>query len=87
MPNLTLGSSDSIGSCTRCIRPSSPTMPMLVWLLSISCWQLRMIFSKTGCVSATELLMTCSTSAVAVCRSSASCVSRNSRAFSIAISA
>ena len=30
--SLTFGSSDSIGSCTRCISPSSPTMPMLAWL-------------------------------------------------------
>ena len=37
--------------------------------------------------SATELLMTCSTSAVAVCCSSASLVSLNSRAFWIAITA
>ena len=45
------------------------------------------IFSSTGCASDTERLMTCSTSAVAVCRSSASCVSLNSRVFSMAISA
>ena len=50
-------------------------------------WQLSRIFSNTGCASATELLMTCSTSAVAVCRSSASCVSLNRRTFSIAITA
>jgi hypothetical protein len=43
--------------------------------------------SNTGAVSATELLMTCSTSAVAVCCSSASLVSLNRRAFWIAITA
>ena len=43
--------------------------------------------SNTGFASATELLMTCSTSAVAVCRSSASFVSRNIFAFWIAITA
>ncbi len=48
---------------------------------------LRTIVSKTGFVSATELLMTCNTSAVALCRSSASFVSLNSRTFSIAITA
>ena len=36
------------------------------------CWQLSRILSNTGCASAIELLMTCSTSAVAVCCSSAS---------------
>jgi hypothetical protein len=45
------------------------------------------ILSNTGPVSATELLMTPSTSAVAVCCSSASCVSLNNRVFSMAISA
>ena len=50
-------------------------------------WQLSRIFSNTGAVSATELLMTCSTSAVAVCCSSASFVSLNRRTFSIAITA
>ena len=49
--------------------------------------QLSRIVSNTGAVSATELLMTCSISAVAVCCSSASFVSLNSRAFSIAITA
>ena len=43
--------------------------------------------SNTGWVSATERLITCSTSAVAVCCSSASCVSLKRRAFSIAITA
>ena len=43
--------------------------------------------SNTGCVSASELLITCSTSAVAVCCSSASLVSLNRRAFWIAITA
>ena len=43
--------------------------------------------SNTGSVSATELLITCSTSAVAVCCSSASLVSLNRRTFSIAITA
>ena len=43
--------------------------------------------SNTGCVSVTEPLMTRRISAVAVCRSSASLVSLNSRAFWIAITA
>ena len=43
--------------------------------------------SNTGRRSPGERLMTCSTSAVAVCYSSASCCSVNSRAFSIAITA
>jgi hypothetical protein len=43
--------------------------------------------SNTGVALEMELLMTCSTSEVAVCRSSASLVSLNSRAFSIAITA
>ena len=43
--------------------------------------------SNTGCTSVGELLMTRRISAVAVCRSSASCVSLNSRTFSIAITA
>ena len=51
------------------------------------CWQLSRILSNTGAVSATELLITCSTSAVAVCCSSASLVSLNRRAFWIAITA
>ena len=51
------------------------------------CWQLSRILSNTGAVSATELLITCSTSAVAVCCSSASFVSLNSRTFSMAITA
>ena len=42
---------------------------------------------KTGATSETDRLMTLSTSAVAVWRSSASCVSLKSRAFSIAITA
>ena len=45
------------------------------------------ILSNTGAASATELLITCSTSAVAVCCSSASFVSLKSRTFSIAITA
>ncbi len=40
-----------------------------------------------ACVSATELLITCSTSAVAVCCSSASVVSLSRRTFSIAMTA
>ena len=50
-------------------------------------WQLATIASNTGCVSVTEPLMTRRISAVAVCRSSASLVSLNSRAFWIAITA
>ena len=45
------------------------------------------MLSNTGAVSATDWLMTCSTSPVAVCRSSASRVSLNSLAFWIAITA
>jgi len=45
------------------------------------------ILSNTGAASATELLITSSTSAVAVCCSSASRVSLNRRTFSIAITA
>ncbi len=51
------------------------------------CLQLSRILSNTGLVSATELLMTCSTSAAAFCCCSDSCVSLNSRTFSIAIAA
>ena len=50
-------------------------------------WQLSRIFSNTGVASAIEALTTCSTSAVAVWRSSASFVSLNRRTFSIAITA
>ena len=45
------------------------------------------IASNTGCTSSGELAITFRMSAVAVCRSSASCVSLNSRTFSIAITA
>ena len=55
--------------------------------LANRCRPLSTIFSKTGCGSAIEPLMTSSTSAVAVCRSRASCVSLNRRTFSIAITA
>jgi len=48
---------------------------------------LSAIALKTGCKSVGELLMTCNTSAVAVCCSSASRVSVMSRAFSIAMTA
>ena len=50
-------------------------------------WQLSRILSNTGAASATELLMTLRISAEAVCRSSASRVSLNSRTFSMAITA
>ena len=43
--------------------------------------------SNTGAVSDTDLPMTLNTSEVAVCRSSASCVSLNRRTFSMAITA
>ncbi len=43
--------------------------------------------SNTGCTSEGEEAMTFRISAVAVCRSSASCVSLNSRVFSIAMTA
>ena len=49
--------------------------------------QLSRILSNTGAVSDTELLMTFSTSEVAVCCSSASLVSLNRRTFWIAITA
>ena len=45
------------------------------------------IASNTGCTSDGELAITFRISAVAVCRSSASCVSLNSRAFSMAMTA
>ena len=45
------------------------------------------IASKTGCTSEGELAITFNISAVAVCRSSACCVSSKRRAFSIAIRA
>ena len=48
---------------------------------------LSSIASKTGARSPGEALMTCNTSAVAVCCSNASRVSVKSRAFSIAITA
>ncbi len=70
---------------TTCCRSSttSTALPSL----GISRVQLSRIFSNTGLASATESLITCNTSAVAVCRSSASFVSLNSRAFWIAITA
>ena len=49
--------------------------------------QPSMTLSKTGPTSASELLMARSTSDVAVCSSSASFVSLNSRTFSMAITA
>ena len=49
--------------------------------------QLSRIISNTGCASVVDLLMTVSTSAVAVCCSNASCVSLNNRTFSMAITA
>ena len=67
--------------------PSSRTSDITTWSLPKSCWHALPIASNTGAASATELLMTLSTSAVAVCCSSASCVSLNSRTFSIAITA
>ena len=48
---------------------------------------LAAIASNTGCTSEGELAITLRMSAVAVCRSSASCVSLNSRTFSIAMTA
>ncbi len=45
------------------------------------------MMSNTGCTSVGDSLITCSTSEVAVCRASASCVSLNRRAFWIAITA
>jgi hypothetical protein len=50
-------------------------------------WAFSRIASKTGVRSPGDELMTCSTSAVAVCCSKASRVSVISRAFSIAITA
>ena len=55
--------------------------------LSNSRAQPSRILSNTGAVSATERLMTCSTSAVTVWRSSVSRVSLNSRVFSMATTA
>ena len=45
------------------------------------------MMSNTGCTSVGEALITCSTSEVAVCRSSASLVSLNRRAFWMAMTA
>ena len=53
----------------------------------ISRLALAAIASNTGCTSDGELAITFRMSAVAVCRSSASRVSLNSRAFSMAIAA
>ena len=53
----------------------------------ISRFALAAMASNTGCTSDGELAMTFRMSAVAVCRSSASLVSLNSRAFSIAMTA
>ncbi len=53
----------------------------------ISLLALAAMASKTGCTSDGELAMTFRISAVAVCRSSASLVSLNSRTFSIAMTA
>ncbi len=64
-----------------CTRPSSRTTTIPRCSVPNSRWQLSRIFSNTGFGSAIELLITCSTSAVAVCCSSASWVSLNSRAF------
>ena len=54
---------------------------------SISRLDLSAIASNTGCTSDGEQAITLRMSAVAVCRSSASLVSLNSRVFSIAIRA
>ena len=62
-----------------CTRPSSLARNKPICSVANRCWPLSRILSNTGAVSATELLMTCSTSAVAVCCSSASLVSLNSR--------
>ena len=67
--------------------PSSSTMPSANASAEKSRSQHSMIFSNTGDASAIEWLMTSSTSAVAVCCSSASLVSLNRRAFWIAITA
>ena len=73
-------------NATRC--SASPTKRItVVEKPPSSRFALVAIASNTGCTSEGELAMTFNTSAVAVCRSSASCVSLNSRAFSIAISA
>ena len=67
--------------------PSSPTSRTPCSLLANRRWQLSRILSNTGAASATEPLITFSTSAVAVCCCSASRVSLNRRTFSIAITA
>ena len=72
----------SIDSC-----PSSPAIATPKVRASNSRSQHSTIFSNTGFGSAIELPITCRTSAVAVCRSSASRVSLNRRTFSIAITA
>ena len=71
-------------TCTCCCSSTTRTAVLSVGNRAS---QLSRIFSNTGLASATELLITCSTSAVAVCCSSASLVSLNRRTFSIAITA
>ena len=60
--------------------PASSTSEITTWSLVNSCWQACAMASNTGAVSATELLMTFSTSADVRCCSSASLVSLNRRA-------
>jgi hypothetical protein len=57
------------------------------WVPENRRWQLSRILSNTGCGFSIDSLMTWSTSAAAVCRSSVSRVSLNRRTFSIAITA
>ena len=68
-------------------RSCSSTRKTISWLPANRRSQPARILSNTGAVSATELLIACSTSEVAICCSSASLVSLNRRTFSIAITA
>ena len=68
-----------------CTCSSSRTRKMPSCSVANRCSQLSRILSNTGPVSATELLITLSTSADAVCCSRARCVSSSRRAFSSAV--
>ena len=73
-------------NASRCIT-SSLSLNTVVDSALTSRFDRSAIASNTGCTSDGELAMTFRISAVAVCRSSASRVSLNSRTFSMAITA
>ncbi len=88
--NMALRAASASGSVNvnalRCITPST-SRNTVVDSASTSRFDRAAIASNTGCTSEGELAMTFRMSAVAVCRSSASLVSLNRRAFSMAITA